>query len=51
MAPPTYTDELAPGMYVRGHVHACACCGRFFIARKDALYCSNACRVAASRKR
>jgi len=34
-----------------GHAHSCAFCGRAFTARKDAAYCSNACRQRAYRQR
>jgi len=48
--PPKITD-LRPGDVIRGVVHECETCAVWFIARADARFCCNACRVAASRKR
>ena len=42
--------DLIVGMKVGGWVHKCLKCGQLFIGRKDANYCSPACRVAAHRK-
>lgn len=48
--PPKLTD-LSPGDTIRGTVHQCPMCASIFVARADAVYCSNACRVAASRQK
>jgi len=48
---PVAVTEDAP-VLDRGHVHACAVCGRRFAgSRSDARYCSNACRQRAYRQR
>lgn len=46
--PPKVAD-LTPGTKVSGYVHSCERCEVLFIARLGARFCSNACRVAASR--
>ena len=47
---PPKVAGLQPGDRVVGYVHECPNCREWFIARLDAVYCSNACRVATSRK-
>lgn len=39
------------GQRVSGVVHRCPGCGAFFLGRTDAVTCSAACRMAASRER
>lgn len=48
-ATPKKVEDLRPGDVIRGVVHECPCCGVWFIARADAVYCSNACRMRAHR--
>jgi hypothetical protein len=43
-------STLAPGMDVSGRVHECRHCGAWFVARKDARYCSHRCLMAYRRK-
>jgi len=49
MARPVKVIDLAAGMKVPAYVHACARCEVLFLARKDARFCCDACRVAFSR--
>lgn len=44
-------SSLKVGDRICGWVHACAECGAWFIGRKDAKYCSGACRLKAHRER
>jgi hypothetical protein len=48
---PPKVKDLKAGMKVPAYVHACANCAELFLARKDARFCSNACRMAAARKK
>ena len=43
--------DLRIGDRVSGLVHACIKCGKWFIGRVNAEYCSDACRQAAHRER
>jgi hypothetical protein len=46
---PKKVKDLRPGDIIRGTVHECAHCGTWFIARSDAVVCSNVCRVMRNR--
>lgn len=48
--PSIRVSDLKPGMIVPAHVHRCPSCGQLFLAAADALFCSNACRMAERRK-
>lgn len=45
-----YLEALRPGDVIRGTVHECPNCKKWFVARSDAQFCSNACRMAEKRK-
>lgn len=47
--PSILVQDLQPGQIVPAHVHACASCQRLFLGSADAVYCCNACRMAAAR--
>ena len=49
MANQIKVSDLAAGMKVPAYVHACDKCGVLFLARKDARFCCDACRVAFNR--
>jgi len=49
MANQIKVTELEAGMKVPAYVHACQRCEVLFLARKDARFCCDACRVAFSR--
>jgi len=49
MANQIKASDLAAGMKVPAYVHACARCEVLFLARKDARFCCDACRMAFSR--
>lgn len=48
--PSILISDLKPGMIVPAHVHECPACLALFLASKDAVYCSNACRMRRTRK-
>ena len=46
--PSILVADLKPGMVVPQHVHQCPRCERLFLGSSDAVYCSNACRMAVN---